>query len=31
MSQTSSAGAFLFRPRSWRRVLRFAGFATVAA
>lgn len=28
---TSSAGAFLFRPRSWRRVLRFAGFATAAA
>ena len=25
------AGAFLFRPRSWRRVLRFAGFATAAA
>jgi len=31
MSQTTSAGAFLFRARSWRRVLRFAGFATVAA
>jgi len=32
MSETSaSAGTFLFRPRSWRRVLRFAGFATVAA
>ena len=25
------AGAFLFRARSWRRVLRFAGFATAAA
>ena len=25
------AGAFLFRPRSWWRVLRFAGLATVAA
>ena len=31
MSETNSAGAFLFRPRSWRRVLRFAGFATAAA
>jgi len=31
VSQTTSAGAFLFRARSWRRVLRFAGFATVAA
>ena len=31
MSETKSAGAFLFRPRSWRRVLRFAGIATVAA
>jgi len=31
MSETSSAGAFLYRPRSWRRVLRFAGLATVAA
>jgi len=31
MSETRSAGAFLFRPRSWRRVLRFAGLATVAA
>jgi phospholipid/cholesterol/gamma-HCH transport system permease protein len=25
------AGEFIFRPRSWRRLLRFAGFATVAA
>ncbi len=25
------AGGFLFRPRSWRRVLRFAGLATAAA
>jgi len=24
-------GEFIFRPRSWRRLLRFAGFATVAA
>ena len=24
------AGEYLFRPRSWRRILRFAGFATVA-
>ncbi len=31
MSESASAGAFLFRRRSWRRVLRFAGFATVAA
>jgi phospholipid/cholesterol/gamma-HCH transport system permease protein len=31
MSETRSAGAFLFRPRSWRRVLRFAGLAIVAA
>ncbi len=31
MSASTSAGAFLFRARSWRRVLRFAGFATVAA
>ena len=31
MSQITSAGGFLFRPRSWRRVLRFAGLATVAA
>jgi len=31
MSQVTSASAFLFRPRSWRRVLRFAGLATVAA
>jgi phospholipid/cholesterol/gamma-HCH transport system permease protein len=31
MSETISAGAYLFRPRSWRRVLRFAGLATVAA
>ncbi|HEY8070065.1 MAG TPA: ABC transporter permease [Burkholderiales bacterium] len=28
---STSAGTFLFRPRSWRRVLRFAGFATAAA
>ena len=25
------AGEYLFRPRSWRRLLRFAGYATVAA
>ena len=25
------AGEFIFRPRSWRRLLRFAGLATVAA
>ena len=25
------AGEYIFRPRSWRRLLRFAGFATVAA
>jgi phospholipid/cholesterol/gamma-HCH transport system permease protein len=31
MSETKSAGMFLFRPRSWRRVLRFAGFAIAAA
>jgi phospholipid/cholesterol/gamma-HCH transport system permease protein len=31
MSETQFAGAYLFRPRSWRRVLRFAGLATVAA
>jgi phospholipid/cholesterol/gamma-HCH transport system permease protein len=31
MSETKSAGTYLFRPRSWRRVLRFAGLATVAA
>jgi phospholipid/cholesterol/gamma-HCH transport system permease protein len=34
MSESKSAGSagmFLFRPRSWRRVLRFAGLATVAA
>jgi phospholipid/cholesterol/gamma-HCH transport system permease protein len=31
MSHPTSAGAFLFRRRSWRRVLRFAGYATVAA
>ncbi len=31
MSETRSAGAFLFHPNSWRRVLRFAGVATVAA
>ncbi len=31
VSASTSAGAFLFRGRSWRRVLRFAGFATIAA
>jgi phospholipid/cholesterol/gamma-HCH transport system permease protein len=31
MSESLSAGAFLFRRRSWRRVLRFGGFAIVAA
>jgi phospholipid/cholesterol/gamma-HCH transport system permease protein len=31
VNETTSVGAFLFRPRSWRRVLRFAGIATVAA
>ena len=31
MIDTKSAGMFLFRPRSWRRVLRFGGFAIVAA
>lgn len=32
MSDTAaSAGTFLFRPRSWRRVLRFGAFAIVAA
>jgi len=31
MSGSRSAGAYLFRPRSWRRVLRFAGLATAAA
>jgi phospholipid/cholesterol/gamma-HCH transport system permease protein len=31
MSETRFAGAYLFRPRSWRRVLRFAGLAIVAA
>jgi phospholipid/cholesterol/gamma-HCH transport system permease protein len=31
MSEAQSAGTYLFRPRSWRRVLRFAGFATAAA
>ena len=31
MSESQFAGAFLFRPRSWRRVLRFAGLAIVAA
>lgn len=31
MSPTTSAGAFLFRRRSWQRVLRFAGFALIAA
>jgi phospholipid/cholesterol/gamma-HCH transport system permease protein len=25
------AGEYIFRPRSWRRLLRFAGFATAAA
>jgi phospholipid/cholesterol/gamma-HCH transport system permease protein len=30
MTETKSAGAFLFRFRSWRRILRFAGHATVA-
>ena len=25
------AGDYIFRPKSWRRLLRFAGFATVAA
>jgi phospholipid/cholesterol/gamma-HCH transport system permease protein len=30
-SDARSAGTFLFRPRSWRRVLRFAGFAVVEA
>jgi phospholipid/cholesterol/gamma-HCH transport system permease protein len=31
MSETTWAGAYLFRPRSWRRVLRFAGLAIAAA
>ncbi|MGQ0653230.1 MAG: MlaE family ABC transporter permease [Betaproteobacteria bacterium] len=32
MSETAaSAGTFLFRPRSWRRVLRFGAVAVVAA
>jgi phospholipid/cholesterol/gamma-HCH transport system permease protein len=31
MSETRFAGAYLFRQRSWRRVLRFGGLATVAA
>ena len=31
VSQSRSAGAFLFRPRSWRRVLRFAGLAIAAS
>lgn len=31
MSAPQFAGAFLFRPRSWRRVLRFGGLAIVAA
>jgi phospholipid/cholesterol/gamma-HCH transport system permease protein len=31
MSETRFAGAFLFRPRSWLRVLRFSGLAIVAA
>lgn len=30
MSETQSAGAYLFRIRSWRRILRFAGHAIVA-
>src|SRR4029079_1299384 len=29
-SAMAFAGAFLFRYRSWRRVIRFAGIATVA-
>lgn len=29
--ESQFAGAYLFRPRSWRRVLRFAGVAIVAA
>lgn len=29
--ESKFAGAYLFRPRSWRRVLRFAGLAIVAA
>src|SRR4051812_7334380 len=31
MNGSASAGAFLFRRRSWQRVLRFAAFATIAA
>jgi phospholipid/cholesterol/gamma-HCH transport system permease protein len=31
MSETRFAGAFLFRPRSWRRVFKFGGLAIVAA
>ena len=31
MSQTTSTGTYLFRVRSWRRILRFAGLATAAA
>src|SRR3954471_22951237 len=31
MNGSASAGAFLFRRRSWQRVLRFAAYATVAA
>jgi len=31
MDDSRFAGAFLFRPRSWRRVLRFGGIAIVAA
>lgn len=31
MIEAKSAGVYLFRPRSWRRVLRFAGLATAAA
>src|SRR6185369_173304 len=30
LSGSATAGVFLFRPRSWRRVVRFAGYATVA-
>lgn len=31
MLDTKSAGMFLFRPRSWRRVFRFGVFAIIAA
>jgi phospholipid/cholesterol/gamma-HCH transport system permease protein len=31
MNDARFAGAFLFRPRSWRRVLKFGGVAIVAA